>query len=677
MMRNTIFAAMTLLFFSSTLLSCSPKVQEKAKAIDASDMDLTVNPATDFDNYANGGWKVKNPLPEDKSRFGTFDKLRDTAEKQLQTLFAKVTSEKHEQGTIGQKIADMYNMGMDSATIEMQGADPIKPYLAEVATIKTSDEVQSMLARYQADGNGTLFAFFSSNDNQNSNWVIPHLYQAGLGLSDRDYYLNDDDRSKKIREEYQSYMGKMFVLAGNNEATSKTKAGTVMTFETRLAKASMSRIDMRDPDKTDNKMDLPGLTSLSPGYDWNKFFTEMGFPNQKEFNVGMPEYFKEIGQMMTDVPVNDWKVYLEWNIINSAAPYLSSAFVDLNFNFYGKEMKGQEKNRDRWKRVQGTVSGSLSEAIGQLYVAEYFPQQAKERMVKLVENLRISLGQRIDSLAWMSNETKLKAHEKLAAINVKIGYPDKWRDYSRLEIKNESYYANVLRTWKFETEYDFSKINKAVDRGEWLMPPQMVNAYYHPLMNEIVFPAAILQPPFFYLDADDAVNYGAIGVVIGHEITHGFDDQGCKYDKDGNLNNWWTEEDGKRFEERTQVLVDQYNQFVVLDTLHADGNLSLGENIADLGGINISYQAYKLANKETERIDGFTPDQRFFLAYAHLWASNIRDKEILRLTKEDVHSLGRYRVLGPLRNVPQFHKAFDIKEGDYMYLAENQQAKIW
>jgi putative endopeptidase len=469
----------------------------------------------------------------------------------------------------------------------------------------------------------------------------------------------------------------MFLLAGADETTAAAKASSIMKFETRLAKASMTRLETRDPEKVYHKMDLKGLTEISPAFDWNLFFNKVSLPDQKEINVGMPDFFSEISKMSADVPVGDWKTYLEWNMINAAAPYLSSAFVDQDFNFYGKVMKGQKKNRDRWKRVQGTVSGSLSEAIGQLYVAEYFPPQAKERMVKLVENLRISLGQRIDQLVWMSDETKAKAHEKLAAITVKIGYPDKWRDYVGLDIKKDTYFDNVLRSWKFEAAYNFNKINKPVDRAEWYMPPQMVNAYYNPSMNEIVFPAAILQPPFFYLEADDAVNYGAIGVVIGHEITHGFDDQGCKYDKEGNLNNWWTEDDGKRFEERTKILVDQYDKYIVLDSIHADGKLTLGENIADLGGLNISYQAFKNASKETNPIDGFTPDQRFFLAYAHLWASNVRDKEKLRLTKEDVHSLGRFRVLGPLRNLPQFHKAFDIKEGDYMFLPEDQRAVIW
>jgi putative endopeptidase len=424
-------------------------------------------------------------------------------------------------------------------------------------------------------------------------------------------------------------------------------------------------------------MNLSSLVELSPDFEWEHFFNTMGFPDEDEINVGMPEFFTEVSEMMTEVPVEDWKAYLKWNMINRSASYLSSDFVDQDFYFYGKVMKGQEEKRERWKRVQGTTSSVLSEAIGQLYVKKYFPPEAKHRMVDLVNNLRISLGQRIDGLEWMSPETKEKAHEKLATINVKIGYPDKWRDYSSLEVKTDNYLENIMRSRAFNAEYRRDKINKPVDKDEWYMPPQMVNAYYSPSMNEIAFPAAILQPPFFYLNADDAVNYGAIGVVIGHEITHGFDDQGRKYDKDGNLNEWWTEEDAKRFDERSQVLVEQFNEYFVLDTLRADGELTLGENIADLGGLNISYQAFKNASEETEPIDGFTPDQRFFLAYAHLWANNVRDKEIVRLTKEDVHSLGRFRVLGPLRNMPQFYAAFNVNEGNYMYLPGEKRASIW
>ncbi len=666
---------MVMLAATAVFYACS--TQKKSAGINPEDLDTTVDPAHDFDQYANGGWKAHNPLPGDKSRYGSFDKLRDEAEKQLQTLFTEITTAEHEAGSVGQKIADFYNEGMDTVKIEEQGAAPLKPYLDEIAAAETIEDIQDLVIKYHLTGNGTLFSFFGSADKQNSDWVIAQLYQGGLGLSDRDYYVGQDERSKEIRREYVDHMTKMFMLAGESEEAAREKSQTVMDIETRLAEASMTRLERRDPHATYNKMNLAALAELSPGFNWNGFFTTLGFPNQEEINVGMPGFFKEVSAMMAEVPVDDWKDYLSWNTINGAAPYLSSDFVEQDFNFYGKVMSGQEENRARWKRVQGNTSSALSEAIGQLYVAEYFPPEAKERMVSLVENLRIALGQRIDDLEWMGEETKQKAHEKLATINVKIGYPDKWRDYSGLEVGRDSYLDNVMRSRAFEAEYRRDKINKPVDKSEWYMPPQMVNAYYSPAMNEIAFPAAILQPPFFYLDADDAVNYGAIGVVIGHEITHGFDDQGRKYDKEGNLNDWWTEEDARRFDERAQVLVDQYNEFFVLDTMRADGKLTLGENIADLGGLNISWQAFQNAGGQKETIDGFTPEQRFFLSYAHVWAGNVRDKEILRLTKEDVHSLGRFRVLGPLRNMPQFHTAFDVNEGDYMFLPEEERADIW
>lgn len=666
---------MLFVFLAVSMGACTSTKNEKA--IDPADMDLSVSPADDFDQYANGGWKVNNPLPDDKSRYGSFDKLRDEAEKQLQTLFDKIVSEQHEPGSNGQKIADFYLLGMDSVTIEAQGIQSIQALLDEIEACTTVDQIQQLLINAHYAGRGTLFSFYGAADKQNSDWVIAQLAQGGLGLSDRDYYTSSDSRSAEIRKEYVEHIEKMFVLCGYSVEMASIFGTSIMALETRLAEASMTRLERRDPHATYNKMNLMALVELSPAFNWEGFFTSMGFPDQEEINVGMPAFFKEISKMMEEVALEDWKAYLRWNVINSAAPYLTDALANQDFLFYGKVMKGQEKDRDRWKRVQGTTSSALSEAIGQLYVAEYFPPEAKDRMINLVENLRVALGQRIDLLEWMSAETKVKAHEKLATINVKIGYPDKWRDYSSLDIQRDSYYANVLRSRAFSAAYNRDKINKPVDKSEWYMPPQMVNAYYSPSMNEIAFPAAILQPPFFYLNADDAVNYGAIGVVIGHEITHGFDDQGRKYDKYGNLNDWWSIEDGERFNERAQVLIDQYNQFMVLDTVPADGKLTLGENIADLGGLNIALTAFRNAGKQTEPIDGFTPEQRFFLAYAHLWASNVRDKEILRLTKEDVHSLGRFRVLGPLRNMPEFHAAFDVKEGNYMYLAPDARAVIW
>ena len=678
-MKNKL-VVISILFFMiiATMLSCSEqKKPDSAPAIDPVNLDKTVVPGDDFDTYANGGWKKLNPLPADRGRFGSFDKLAEEAEKQVNDLVKTTAAANNPKGSVPDKIATLFNMGMDTAKIEQQGMESLSAYLKEIDQISASDEVQQAIIRFHQYGLSPLFGIYGSADARNSSMVITQLTQSGMGMPDRDYYLNEDPRSTDLRAKYITYMTTMFKLMGNDEGTSAGNAQKVMALETQLAKASMTRLERRDPNKTYNKLTTAELVKLSPAFDWNRYFADLGVGDPGSINVNQPLFLKEISNILTTVPVEDWKVYLKWNLINETASYLSSNFEQASFDFYSKAMTGTEVMRPRWKRVLGVTSGALSEALGQLYVTAYFPQASKERMVKLVENLRISLGERIQGLEWMGAETKQKAMEKLAAINVKIGYPDKWRDYAALDIQNDSYVLNVLRSSKFDTEFNLGKINKPVDKLEWHMSPQTVNAYYSPTMNEIVFPAAILQPPFFFKDGDDAVNYGAIGVVIGHEMTHGFDDKGCKFDKEGNLTDWWTPEDASRFEERTKILVDQYDGFVVLDTLHADGKLSLGENIADLGGLNISYQAFLKANTQKEPIDGFTPEQRFFLAYAHVWGQNIRDKEILRRTKEDVHSLGRFRVLGPLQNLPEFYAAFDVKEGQAMYLAPDKRAKIW
>lgn len=660
------------------MMSCvEPKKTASVPAIDPANLDKTVVPGNDFDTYANGGWKKLNPLPADRGRYGSFDKLAEVAEKQVNDLVKTTAAAKNEKGSVPDKIATLFNSGMDTAKIEKQGLEYISPYLKEIDEISTPDGVQQAVIRFHKYGFSPLFGIYGSADARNSSMVIAQLTQAGMGMPDRDYYVNDDPRSVDLRAKYVTYMTTMFKLLGNDDATSAANAQKIMALETQLAKASMTRLEQRDPNKTYNKVTTVELAKLSPVFNWNRYFMELGLGDPGSVNLNQPIFVKEISNMLTTIPVDDWKIYLKWNLINETASYLSSSFEQASFDFYGKAMTGTEVMRPRWKRVLGFTSGALSEALGQLYVKAYFPQAAKDRMVKLVENLRVSLGERIQNLEWMGPETKQKGIDKLHAINVKIGYPDKWRDYSGLEIKDDAYVLNVLRANKFKTEFYLAKINKPVDKLEWGMSPQTVNAYYSPDKNEIVFPAAILQPPFFFKDGDDAVNYGAIGVVIGHEMSHGFDDQGRKFDKTGNLTDWWTPEDSKRFDERTKVLVDQYNKFVVLDTIHANGQLCLGENIADLGGLNISHQAFLKANTQKEPIDGFTPEQRFFLAYAHVWGQNTRDKEILRRTKEDVHSLGRFRVLGPLQNLPEFYAAFDVKEGQAMYLAPEKRAKIW
>lgn len=650
----------------------------KNNSIDLADLDTTVSPAADFDTYANGGWKKRFPIPDEKSRFGAFDLLADTGEVQVQTLITEIATKNQEQGTIAHKIGDFYNTGMDTAKIESQGLAPIQPLFDQINAIQTKEDVMKVVADFHTRGIYPLFSFFSDADQKNSTMVVAYIYQGGLGMPDRDYYMKDDQRSKDIQDAYQMHLQKMFSLSGADETTSKNNSEIVYRMEKRLAVPSMTLLEQRDPHKMYHKMNLQGLVEISPEYNWAGHFQGIGLENPGDFIVAQPAFVAELGKMVKDVSIDDWKIYLNWQVLNSLASYLPTAFADQNFDFYGKTLTGSVVQRPRWKRVQGATNNALSEAIGQMYVQKYFPAEAKQRMLDLVENLRVSLGERIGQLEWMGDSTKVKAMEKLNAINVKIGYPDKWRDYSTLEVSTDSYVANVLRARNFEFNYMIGKVNKPVDRSEWHMPPQMVNAYYNPSMNEIVFPAAILQPPFFYLEGDDAVNYGAIGVVIGHEMTHGFDDQGRQYDKVGNLTDWWSAEDARLFAERTKVLVNQFNNYTVLDTMKADGELSLGENIADLGGLNVAYSALqKVLTGNEEPIDGFTPEQRFFLAYAHLWAQNIRDQEVVRRTKEDVHSLGRLRVIGPLRNMPEFHQAFSVTEGDYMFLNESERAVIW
>lgn len=666
------------LLFSMTSCNEKSKTETAEPAINLADLDTTVSPTQNFNEYANGGWKKSHPIPAEKSRYGSFDQLGDKTEEQVKTVVQEAANKTNEPGTVAYKIGTMYNLGMDTAKIEEQGLKPLKPYFDDIAAIKTPADVQKTLATFETYGFTTPFGFYAAPDAKNSDLVISQIYQSGLGLPDRSYYTDDNDHAKKLRGEYVDHVAKMFALMGDDEATAKENAATVMRMETRMAKAAMTRLEQRDPDKTYNKTNLKGLVEMAPDIDWASYFQRIGV-KPEDINVEQPAFMKEVDAMIKDVPVNDWKTYFRWSLIDGTAPYLTDAFVKQNFDFFGKTMSGVEVMRPRWKRVQRSVSGAMSMAIGQLYVKKYFPPEAKQRMENLVENLRKSLANRIKNLTWMGDETKKKAEEKLAAIGVKVGYPDKWRDYSGLQIKDDSYVQNVLRARKFGFEYNRDKVNKPVDKSEWHMPPQMVNAYYSPSMNEIVFPAAILQPPFFFMHGDDAVNYGAIGVVIGHEMTHGFDDQGRKFDKNGNLNDWWTDADAKRFNKRADVLVHQFDQFLVVDTdtVHANGRLCLGENIADLGGLNIAHDAFKMGSKETGKIDGFTPDQRFYLAYAHVWAQNIRDKEALRRTKEDVHSLGRYRVIGPLRNLPAFYAAFNVKPGDYMYLPEDKRAVIW
>ncbi len=656
------------------------KKEAMTKAIDPANMDKNIKPGDNFYLYVNGGWIKSHPIPPEYSQYGAFTVLYENNQKELKALVDEIAKKKAvKKGSIEQKIRDFYNSGMDTAGIEKLGIKPIEPELEKIAAITNKKQVQQELAHMHTIGVHPLFYFYAGADEKNSTMEIANLYQGGLGLPDVSYYTEDNPSNKKLRAEYVKHMANMFVLKGDNSAVANKKAKEVLALETQLAKTSFTRQERRSPEKNYNKMPLDKLQKLSPDFNWQAYFTGIGLSNPGEINVGQPRFFSGMSKIIKNTPVDTWKAYLEWNLLSDAAPYLSKDFVQENFNFYGKAMSGQEKMRPRWKRVMGVTSRSLGEALGQLYVAKYFPPESKERMLKLVSNLKLAFADRIRKLDWMSDTTKKKAIEKLKAITVKVGYPDKWRDYSKLEVVPDNYFQNIMNASKFHFEFNLNKVGKPVDKTEWGMTPQTVNAYYNPSNNEIVFPAGILQPPFFNKDADDAVNYGAIGVVIGHEMTHGFDDQGRKYDKDGNMNNWWTAADAKRFKAKTEKLAKLYDHYTLLDSLHINGQMTMGENIADLGGLNISYDAYQRAlnGKTPKTIDGFTGTQRFFMGYAQVWRQNIRPKELAKRLKTDVHSPGEARVNIPPFNLDAFIKAFHIKPGDKLYIPKKDRAYIW
>ena len=654
---------------------------QKPKVIDPKNMDLSVKPSEDFYQYANGNWIKSHPIPDEYSRYGAFESLAEENYKKLRGILESAAADQNaEQGSIEQKIGDFYRSGMDTVKIEELGISPILPEFEKIDALTTTDDLIKQIAYMHTHNIFPAFEMGSGQDLENSEMVILHMAQGGLGLPDRDYYVSNDPRSTEIRDEYVKHITKMFTLAGESEEKAQSMARDIMDLETRLAIASMTRLERRNPQKINNPMDLAGLKKSSDNMNWELYFTSIGLSDPGKMNIQQPLFFKALGTMVADTPIDEWKTYLKWNILNRNADYLSSEFVNQDFNFYGKVLSGTQALRPRWKRMLSTTNGAMGEAVGQIYVAQFFPPEAKARMIELVKNLKYALGERIKNVDWMSDETKTKALAKLAKMNYKIGYPDKWIDYSSMDIVDGDFMKNIMNSRQFNFQYDLDKVGKPVDRTEWGMSPQTVNAYYQPLLNEIVFPAAILQPPFFYQQADDAVNYGAIGYVIGHEMTHGFDDQGRQFDADGNLNDWWTPGDEEQFKKRAEVLVDQFDNSTVLDTLHVDGKLTLGENIADLGGLNVAYTAYlkSLEGKpEPAPIDGMTDKQRFFFGAAQLWRQNIRDKETMRRIKEDVHSPGNLRINVPFSNMPEFYAAFDVKPGDAMYREPDDRAKIW
>ena len=657
----------------------SKKEAVMTSGIDLTNLDTTAVQGADFYQYACGGWMKKHPLTNEYSRFGSFDMLAENNREQLKGLIVDIAAGQNAQGTIGQKIGDIYKLAMDSVKLNADGVTPIQADLEKIASVKDKSEIVPLMAELAHSGVFPYFSFYVGADIMDSKSNLFQLYQGGISLGEKEYYLDNDDVTVNIRNKYKEHIVKMFQLAGFDEAAAKKKMEAVMDIETRIAKASFSAVEQRNPAANYHKMSLDELKKEIPGIDWDAFLNGIGVKGVTELSVSQVDPIKEVEKIINSLPVENQIAYMQWSLIDRAAGYLSDDLVAQNFDFYGKTLSGKQTNQPRWKRAVSTVNGVLGEAVGQMYVEKYFPAAAKERMVQLVKNLQTALGERIRNLEWMGDSTKIKAIEKLNSFYVKVGYPDKWRDYTGLNIEKDSYWANVKRATEFELDYMLSKAGKPVDRDEWGMTPQTVNAYYNPTTNEICFPAGILQYPFFDMNADDAFNYGAIGVVIGHEMTHGFDDQGRQFDKDGNLKDWWTAEDAKRFEERAQVMVNFFDSIQVLPGLNANGSLTLGENIADHGGLQVSFQAFKNATKDAPLLvkDGFTPEQRFFLSYAGVWAGNIRDEQIRLQTKSDPHSLGRWRVNGALPQIGAWYDAFGIKEGDPMYLAPEKRVSIW
>ena len=672
-MKKIIF---TLAAFAFMTTACTTKQQ--TTGIDLANLDTTAVPQNDFYQFACGGWMAANPLTPEYSRFGSFDKLGLNNLEQVNGLIQEIAAKKHPQGSIAQKIGDMYNLAMDTARRDQEGIEPVRNTLAEIEGIEDRSQLSKALG---AAMDYSLWAMYVDADAMNSAMNIMNEYQSGFSLGEKEYYLDEDEQTVAIRNAYVAYIEKLFGLFGFENGAEK--AQTVLRMETRLAKAAYSNVELRDPIANYNKMSIAELQELVPQVNWTEYFEALGV-TLDSISIGQIPHLQEAGRMLADEPLEDLKTLFTWQVIDGATSYLTSEIYQASFDFYGKVISGREEPSPLWKRAVGIVNGTLGEAVGQMYVAKYFPEENKARMLALVNNLQKALGIRIENLEWMSEETKAKALEKLNAFTIKIGYPDTWRDYTALDVNaKDTYYANLQRAAKFEQEYSLSYLGKPVDKTKWYMTPQTVNAYYNPSSNEICFPAGILQYPFFDMSADDAFNYGAIGVVIGHEMTHGFDDQGCHFDKDGNMINWWTEEDKKAFDERTKVMEEAFNRIEVAPGVHANGAFTLGENIADHGGLQVSYLAFCLneeAKPEAERLqtrDGFTPAQRFFLAYANVWAGNIRPEEILNRTKSDPHSLGRWRVNGALPQINAWYDAWNVTEESPMYIAPEERVSIW
>ncbi|MBC5774767.1 M13 family metallopeptidase [Pontibacter sp. KCTC 32443] len=648
--------------------------------INKANMDLSVKPGDDFYTYANGAWLKANPVPAKETRWGSFNELRDFNIKAVRTILNDAAAAKNAKaGSVEKRVGDFYAAAMDSAAIDKLGYTPIKGDLERIKGIKDVNGILNEVAYLRTTGAASpMFGFYVGQDRKNVENMVPQLSQGGTTLPDRDYYLKNDARSTKIQEAYKTYITKLFTLTGADKATAEKNAETIFNLEKKMAEAQMARVEMRDPYKTYNKFAVADFSKTTPNMDWKVLMAKMKVTGQDTVLVSSPKFFTELNSLLTSTPVADWKTYLQWNVMKSAAPYLSSDFVNANFA-YTQALTGQKVQTPRWQRMSSLTDGTIGELLGQLYVAKHFKPEAKARMDEMIANLIKAYEIRIKGLDWMSAETKEKALAKLHAFRPKVGYPNKWETYEGLAISRDAFFQNVRNSGEWGYNKMVSQLGKPVDRERWGMTPPTVNAYYSPVMNEIVFPAGILQFPFFDPNADDAVNYGGIGAVIGHEISHGFDDSGSQYDKDGTLRNWWTAEDLAKFKEKAAALSKQYDAYTVLDTIHVNGKLTLGENIGDLGGLNAAYEAFKMTKqgKSKKKIDGFTPDQRFFLSWAQVWRANTLPETAAQLIVTDPHSPGQYRTIGAPVNMDAWYKAFNVKPGDKLYIKPEDRNRIW
>lgn len=671
------------------IASCSGSTSEtklpEGVGLRMSNMDTTARPAEDFFRFANGGWLDRAQIPADRGSWGSFYELREQTQADvLEVLKSAADNTEYAEGSDQRKVADFFDVGMDSVLAERAGLRPVENFIQQIDAIAGKSDIQKYFTTQQLHGGGAFFIVQIYPDLTKSDVISIYLVGAGIGLPERDYYFDNSAKSRETRDKYVAHVSRMLELSGVDKALADRQANAIMKIETTLAEGTLTKEDKRDPDKIYNKRSVDQLSALLPSFNWNNYFSDMGLSGVDSVVVEDINFLAAVEKVINTTPAADLKAYFRWHLINLAAPYLNHEMVAADFDFYSGYLGGVEQMRPRWRRVLAKTDDALGEALGKLYVEKNFPPEAKEKAMEMVDNIKRAFGERIKSLAWMSDSTKEKALEKLASFKVKIGYPDEWRDYSALVVDHNpetaSYLQNVLNANRFNLERNLAKFGKPVDRSEWEMTPQTVNAYYNPLFNEIVFPAAILQPPFYDYRADEALNYGGMGAVIGHEISHGFDDQGSRFDANGNLRNWWSEQDLSQFRERGKALADQYSRYEPLDSVFVNGEFTLGENIGDLGGLSVAYDGLQLFLEEHGRpglIDGFTPEQRFFLSWATIWRIKYRDETLRTQVKTDPHAPGMYRAIGPLTNMDAFYEAFNVSEGDPMYRPASERVKIW